>query len=96
MPAGTPNGDPFPGAAVQVVLRLPDDVTPIENVQSVIAPTSMYWPSQKSAPDGAAHLVVQPPVSVVVQATLHMMFACTVQEPLQLSPHSVVQSVDPG
>jgi hypothetical protein len=78
------------------VLREPVAVTLIAKVQSVTAPMSMYWLSQNSPPEGCWHFVVQPPVSALVQLTSHMMFAWTVQEPLQLSWHSVVQSVDPG
>jgi hypothetical protein len=99
-PAGRPNGEsvPAPGAAAQLtVLRVPGPVvTLIEKEQSVIAPTSMYWLSQNRPPEGCWHLVVQPPVSVVVQFRSQLMLASTVQEPLQLSWHSVVQSVDPG
>lgn len=39
---------------------------------------------------------MQPPVSEVVQSELHLTFASTVQEPEQLSWHSVVQSTLPG
>jgi hypothetical protein len=93
-PAGRLNG--VPGAAEHFVLRLPVAETLSEKVQSVTAPMSMYWLSQKRPPEGCAHFVVQPPVSVVVHAESHMMFAWTVQEPLQQSWHSVVQSVEPG
>jgi hypothetical protein len=71
-------------------------VTVIEKLQSVTAPMSMYWLSQKSPPEGCEHFVMQPPVSELVHDPSHMMFASTVQEPLQLSWHSVVQSVEPG
>ena len=47
-PAGKPNGAPLPGdAAAQLVLMLPVAVTLSENEQSVTAPMSMYWLSQK-------------------------------------------------
>jgi hypothetical protein len=97
-PAGKPNGELSPGAAAaQLVLRVPvDDVFTLSvNVQSVTALMSMYWLSQKSPPEGSPHLVVQPPVSVLTQVSSQLMFACTVQDPVQQSWHSVVQSVEP-
>jgi hypothetical protein len=69
-PAGKPNGAPLPGdAAEQLVLMLPVPVavTESENEQSVTAPMSMYWLSQKRPPWELLHFVVQPPVSVLTQ-----------------------------
>jgi hypothetical protein len=96
--AGTAPRVSPPGAAAQLVLRLPVVVvvTLSENEQSVIAPMSMYWPSQKSPPWGLPHLVVHPPVSMLTHDSSHEMFAWTVHDPLQQSWHSVVQSVEPG
>jgi len=85
-----------PGAAAQLVLRVPVVVTLSENEQSVTAPMSMYWPSQKRPPVDESHFVVHPPVSSLTQLSSHEMFAWTVHEPLQQSPHTVVQSVTPG
>ena len=95
-PAGRPNGEEPPGAAEQPALMLPLALTLSEKSQSLTALMSMYWLSQKSAPWGSEHLVVQPPVSAAVQSVSHLMLASTVQEAVQLSPHSVVQSVLPG
>jgi hypothetical protein len=96
MPAGKPNRESPPGAAAQLVLRLPVVVTLSENEQSVTAAMSMYWLSQKSPPVGSLHLVVQPPVSELTHSWSHLMFAWTVQEPVQQSWHCVVQEVEPG
>ncbi len=76
-PAGRPKGAPVPGAAAaQVVVRVPVPVVAvIENVQSVVAATSMYWLSQNRLPVDWEHLVVQPPVSMVTQASSQEMFA---------------------
>jgi hypothetical protein len=85
-PRGKPEGESVPGiATVQFVWRLPVVVTLSVNEQSVTEPTSMYWSSQKRLPVGAEHLVVQPPVRELTQVSLHVMFACTVQDPLQQS-----------
>lgn len=83
--AGTPKRESLPGAAAQLVLRLPVVVALIENVQSVTALTSMYWSSQKSPPLLSLHFVVHPPSSMLTQLSSHEMFAWTVQEPLQQS-----------
>jgi hypothetical protein len=89
-----------PGAAAQLAVVVVEAATAAETLivklQSVTAVTSMYWPSQKRPPVGAAHCLVQPPVSTVVQVWSHVTLFSTVQEPLQLSSHSVVQSVFPG
>jgi hypothetical protein len=71
-------------------------VTSMEKVQAVMSATSMNWPSQKSPPFGCPQRVVQLAWSMVEQSTSHATFAWTVHEPLQLSAHSVAQSVEPG
>jgi hypothetical protein len=89
---------PVAGDAEQVVLTLPIVVvlTPIEKLQSAMSETSMNCPSQNRPPCALPQLVVHDPWRVSLQLTSHVMFACTVHEPLQHSPHSVVQLVEPG
>jgi hypothetical protein len=53
------------------VLAVPDAVALSVKLQSEMELTSMYWPSQKSAPFGCVHRVLQPPVSVAEQSALH-------------------------
>jgi hypothetical protein len=56
---------------------------------------SMYWDptplpkSQKSAPVGAEHEVMQPPVQAAVALSSQLKFADTSQLPLQLAVHWV-------
>ena len=84
------------GAVAQPVVAEAEPFTVRLKLHDVMSLTSMNWPSQKSAPLGSEQRVLQPPVRETEQSALHWIFACTLHDPLQLSWHSVVQSVEPG
>ena len=58
--------------------------------------TFTYCPSQKRAPSGLVHAVVQPPSRSAVQLTVTAAFAWTVHDVLQLVPQSSAQLVVDG